>query len=82
MSVSSGRRPDVRPRPRLPRGRDFTRGWVFTVRLDAAVRPRERPTSARTWVPVTARPCRRIARPRGRVNGPAALGGQKLGFSL
>jgi hypothetical protein len=27
-----GRRPDVRVRPRLPRGRGFTRGQVFTVR--------------------------------------------------
>jgi hypothetical protein len=27
-----GRRPDVRPRPHLSCGRDFTRGRVFTVR--------------------------------------------------
>jgi hypothetical protein len=45
-----GRRPDVRARPRLPRGRGFTRGRVFTVRrrgknrvcADAAQRPRGR----------------------------------------
>jgi hypothetical protein len=32
--LPSGRpfRPDVRARPRLPRGRGFTRGRVFTVR--------------------------------------------------
>jgi hypothetical protein len=49
-------RPDVRPRPRLPRGRSFTRGRVFTihrcgkkrirtdahVRADAAQHPRGR----------------------------------------
>jgi hypothetical protein len=50
--LPSGRpfRPDVRARPRLPRGRGFTRGWVFTVRgrgknrvrADAQVRPRGR----------------------------------------
>jgi hypothetical protein len=55
--LPSGRpfRPDVRARPRLPRGRGFTRGRVFTtrgrvfsvcgrgknrVRADARVRPR------------------------------------------
>jgi hypothetical protein len=31
-SFSCGRRPDVHPRARLPRGRGFTRGQVFTVR--------------------------------------------------
>jgi hypothetical protein len=43
-------RPDVRARPRLPRGRGFTRGRVFTVRgrgknrvrADARVRLRGR----------------------------------------
>jgi hypothetical protein len=48
--LPSGRpfRPDVRARPRLPRGRGFTCGRVFTVRqrgknrvrADAGVRPR------------------------------------------
>jgi hypothetical protein len=47
--LPSGRpfRPDVRARPRLPRGRGFTRGRVFTVRergknrvrADAGLRP-------------------------------------------
>jgi hypothetical protein len=50
--LPSGRpfRPDVRARPRLPRGRGFTRGRVFTVRgrgknrvrADSRVRPRGR----------------------------------------
>jgi hypothetical protein len=52
-----GRRPDVRLRPRLPRGRGFTRERVFTVRqrgktrvrADAAQRPSGRSCStART----------------------------------
>jgi hypothetical protein len=46
--LPSGRRPDVRARPCLPRGRRFTRGRVFTVRgrgknrvrADARVCPR------------------------------------------
>jgi hypothetical protein len=52
-----GRRPDVRARPRLPRGHGFTRGRVFIVRgrsknrvrTDAAQRPHGRScASART----------------------------------
>jgi hypothetical protein len=48
--LPSGRRPDVRPHLRLPRGRSFIRGRVFTVRqrgknrvcADAPQRPHER----------------------------------------
>jgi hypothetical protein len=48
--LPSGRCSDVRARPRLPRGRGFTRGRVFTVRqrgknrvrADATERPREK----------------------------------------
>jgi hypothetical protein len=60
--LPSGRpfRPDVRPHPRLPRGRGFTHGRVLTLRrrgknrvyADAVRRLRPRgcsPASARTW---------------------------------
>jgi hypothetical protein len=43
-----GRRPDVRLHPRLPRGRGFTCGRVFTVRRCAGVDPRG-PALVWTW---------------------------------
>jgi hypothetical protein len=53
-----GRRPDVRPCLRLPRGRGFTRGRVFTVRGRSKNRVRAdmgRPRHVRTG----AGPCGR-----------------------
>jgi hypothetical protein len=64
------RRPNVRPRSRLPCGRSFTRGRVFTVR-----------ECGKNRVPVAARPCGHgSARMWGRVR--AVMGGQSLGFPL
>jgi hypothetical protein len=57
-----GRRPDVRTRPRLHRGRVFIRGRVFTVRVDGKKRVRVdvpmRPRGhRRVCADATMRPC-------------------------
>jgi hypothetical protein len=56
MFLDENFRPDVRLRPRLPHGRGFIRGWVFTVRGRNKNRVRE---GAGPRGPV-------IVRPRGR----------------
>jgi hypothetical protein len=72
VRVASASRLDVRPRPRLPCGRSFTRGRIFTVRgcgknrvrSDVLMRPRRRdPASAWTH-----------SRPRGHERVRADIG--------